>query len=165
MDVPRHEHRKPIKQDLDEKSSASRVLRWQGNGLERPMRVWVGPGGAWLKFFALNPDKIIVIGAVDFELIPASGPGDVMTAHWNSRRGSSGDADENCSSVDETQGPKGEAASTAEVLLSMRKVPDKRPAKLARAKKLLADPDYPPRKVTRAVAGLLLKHWEKPVGE
>lgn len=37
-----------------------------------------------------------------------------------------------------------------------------RPEKVARAKMLLADPDYPPKEVIQSVAGLLAEHFGTP---
>jgi hypothetical protein len=79
-----------------------------------------------------------------------------MTVHWNSRRGFA--VGPNTTSSADSQTPADEArVSMAELLWVMRKVPDLRASYLARAKKLVADPGYPPPDVVKKVADLLAK--------
>ena len=81
-----------------------------------------------------------------------------MTVHWNPHRGFSGELKTASSAEEEAvAGLENAPAELAEWRLAMRKVPDTRPATVERAKKLLADPNYPPRQVLQGVAGVLLQ--------
>lgn len=53
----------------------------------------------------------------------------------------------------------------SEWLRAVRKTPDARPARVNRAKRLLSDATYPPRKVVRGVAAVLSPHLRGPEGK
>ena len=80
-----------------------------------------------------------------------------MTVHWNSCRGFSVEL-RTASSADEQVGPGQAAGPTDKWLSAMSKVPPTRAAAVQRAKRLLADPDYPSPEVMRKVAELLVRH-------
>ncbi len=84
-----------------------------------------------------------------------------MTVHWNSRRGFAAGPN-TTSSTDKPPIPEAERASLAELVLAMRKTPDLRASAVNRAKKLIAEADYPPEQVVQAIADLLAKNLDRP---
>ncbi len=66
------------------------------------------------------------------------------------------------STAEEPPAKPGEGLTMPELLWAMRKVPDVRTSAIARARRLLADPGYPPGDVLQKVAELLAPYWEKP---
>ncbi len=80
-----------------------------------------------------------------------------MTVHWNARQGFQTDPN-SVSAPGNHSGAEADDHTMAELLLAMRKVPDVRASAISRARKLLADPDYPSPEVLRQVAELLTRH-------
>jgi hypothetical protein len=80
-----------------------------------------------------------------------------MTVHWNARKGFQ-TGPNSASTAGPSAGEEADELMMAQLLLAMRKVPEVRPAAVNRARKLLADPDYPPPQVIRQVAELLARH-------
>jgi hypothetical protein len=80
-----------------------------------------------------------------------------MTVHWNARKGFQTKPN-SVSAPGNQSGDTGEDVNMAELLLAMRKVPDVRASAVIRARKLLADPDYPSKDVLKKVANLLADH-------
>lgn len=83
-----------------------------------------------------------------------------MTVHWNARRGFAAGPN-TTSSADQQTPAEEDRVSMAELLWIMRKVPDVRASHVSRAKKLMADPGYPPPEVTEKVAELLARKMGK----
>jgi hypothetical protein len=80
-----------------------------------------------------------------------------MTVHWNARKGFQIKPN-GVSASGNHAGEAGDDLAMADLLLAMRNVPDVRSAAVHRARKLLADPNYPSPEVLRKVAGLLARH-------
>ncbi len=80
-----------------------------------------------------------------------------MTVHWNARQGFQTDPN-SVSAPGNHSGAEQDETTMAELLLAMRKVPDVRSSAVSRARKLLADADYPSPEVLRQVAQLLARH-------
>ncbi len=80
-----------------------------------------------------------------------------MTVHWNARKGFQIKPN-GVSAPGNHSGEAGEDVTMADLLLAMRDVPDVRSSAVSRARKLLADPDYPSPEVLKKVAGLLARH-------
>jgi hypothetical protein len=69
-------------------------------------------------------------------------------------------------SSEETEAAEAEArVNMAELLWAMRKAPDLRASHIHRARKLIAEPGYPPKEVIEAVADLLAKRLGQPTRE
>jgi hypothetical protein len=77
-----------------------------------------------------------------------------MTVHWNSRKGVAADS-QTATSADAMTSDQQARLQLAELLWALRRTPDLRPALVHRGRKLIADPDYPPRGVIEAVARVL----------
>jgi hypothetical protein len=83
-----------------------------------------------------------------------------MTVDWNSRRGLGRELSP--ASASDVPAGEEEDMTMAELLLAMRKAPETRTSAVARARRLLADPDYPPDHVMRKVAELLARRMNSP---
>jgi hypothetical protein len=80
-----------------------------------------------------------------------------MTVHWNARKGFQ-TGPNSASTAGPSAGEEADELMMAQLLLAMRKVPDLRPSAVSRARKLLADPNYPSPQVLKKVAELLARH-------
>jgi hypothetical protein len=77
-----------------------------------------------------------------------------MTVHWNARKGFARATNQTHSADGPAESEAGER-SMPELLWALRKVPETRSSAISRARRLLADPDYPPGHVMKKVAALL----------
>jgi len=84
-----------------------------------------------------------------------------MTVHWNSRKGFAEELKTSSTAREPSDGPDSRM-TLAEMLWSVRKVPETRAAVIARGKMLLHDPGYPPQEIVRQIADLMSRHWDHP---
>jgi hypothetical protein len=87
-----------------------------------------------------------------------------MTVHWNSRRGFAAEP-QTTSSADAQAAAEEKRLHLVELLWAMRKTPDQRSRYLQRARKLVADPAYPPEDIIKVVAKVLAKDFSKKAAD